>query len=225
MPQTGYIFTDILSIVSIIFPLLPAGIIFIKKTYRHETLNFLMILCLLNFVKNFLLFAPPLNTASLTVIKSIFALLEFVILIQIFSQVLPEKIKMIANILLVAFLSVVITSYLLEGANQRFYALEILKNSIIIFSGILCLARIVESSDLNILNEPLFWISTGSLFYFSISILMHAFSWYYAQMPSESLMQKEILMGIGGLAKYFLYTLAALFYQGTSDDKKGPSYF
>jgi hypothetical protein len=223
MLQTGNIFTDILSIVSVLFPLLPAGIIFLKKTYRNEALNFLMILCLLNFVKNLLLFVPQLNTASQNVFTSIFTLLEFVLLIQIFKQVLPEEIKRITNIFLIAFLSVIITSYLLESTNQRFYALEIVKNIIIIFLGILCLARVIVSSNLNILNEPLFWIITGSLFYFSISILMYAFSWYYAQMTRESMIEKEILIGIGSMVKYFFYTLAALFYQPPSHEHQDPS--
>ena len=184
-----------------------------------------MILCLLNFAKNFLLFVPPLNSASQNIITSIFTLFEFGILIQLFKQALPEKIKKIANILLVAFLSVVITCYFFEGTNQRFYAFEILKSSIIIFAGILCLAQLIESSKLNILNEPLFWISTGGLFYFPISILMHALSWYCVRMPGESLMEKEILMGIGSMAKYFLYTLAALFYKEPSDEKENRSPF
>ena len=184
-----------------------------------------MILCLMNFVKNFLLFVSPLNTASQNVITSIFTLFEFVILIQLFKQVFPEKIKKIANIFLIAFLSVVSTYYLLEGTNQKFYEFEILKSTIIIFAGILCLAQLIESSKLNILNEPLFWISTGSLFYFSISILMHSLSWYYVRMPRESLMEKEILMGIGSVVKYFLYMLAALFYRDPSDEKEDASSF
>ncbi len=225
MLQTGNIFTDILSIVSIIFPLLPAGIIFVKKVYRNETLNFLMILCLLNFVKNFLLFVPTIDISSQNVITSIFTLFELVILVQLFKQALAEKIKKIANIFLIAFLSVVITCYLFEGANQRFYALEILKSTIVIFAAILCLAQVISSSNLNILNEPLFWISTGSLFYFSISILMNALSWYYVLLPRESFMEKEVFLGIGSITKYFLYTLAVLFYKEPFDEKEDTSPF
>jgi hypothetical protein len=225
MLQTGNIFTDILSIVSIIFPLLPAGIIFVKKVYRNETLNFLMILCLLNFVKNFLLFVPTLDISSQNVITSIFTLFELVILVQLFKQALADKIKKIANIFLIAFLSVVITCYLFEGANQRFYALEILKSTIVIFAAILCLAQVISSSNLNILNEPLFWISTGSLFYFSISILMNALSWYYVLLPRESFMEKEIFLGIGSITKYILYTLAVLFYNEPFDEKEDTSPF
>jgi hypothetical protein len=225
MPKTGNTFTDIFSVLSMIFPLLLAGIIFIKKIYRNESLNFLMILCLLNFVKNFLLTVPQLDHASQNTIATIFGLIEFLILIQLSKQGLPEKINSIANIFLIAFLSVIITFYLLEGINHRIYAFDILQTTIIIFVSILCLAQLIERNNLNILNEPLFWISMGSLFYFSVSILMDALSWYYAEMTKESIAEKEILMGIGNAVKYFFYLIAALSYQETSDEKENPSRF
>jgi len=225
MPKTGNIFTDIFSVAAIIFPLLPAGIVFIQKKYRNDVLNLLMVLCLLNFVKQFLLFVPQLNGASQNVITAIFTLFEFVILIQISKQALPDNTKRLANIFLIAFLSVIITFYLLEGIGQKMGAFEMLLSMVIIFTSILCIAQLIESNNLNILNEPLFWVSAGSLFYFSISILMHALSWYYDQMPKESLTEKEILIGIGSAAKYFLYTLAALFYQEPSNGKENRSSF
>jgi hypothetical protein len=225
MPKTGNIFTDIFSVLSMLFPLLPAGIIFIKKKYRIESLNFLMILCLLNFVKNFLLFVPQSDRTAQNAIATIFIQIEFLILIQLSKQGLPEKLNRVVNIFLIAYLSVMVTFYLLEGINHRIYAFEVLQDTAIIFVSVLCLAHLIESSDLNILNEPLFWISMGSLFYFSVSILMDALSWYYAEMTKESIAEKEILMGIGSAVKYFFYLLAALFYQEPSDEKNNSSRF
>lgn len=225
MPKTGNIITDIFSVVSIVSPLIPAGIIFIRKIYRNESLNFLMILCLLGFVKYFLLFVPQLNSASQNIITSVFNLFEFVILIQLSKIGLPDIITKILNILLACLLSAIVTFYLLEGIGQKVSAFEMIQCTILIFVSIICLAHLIEKNSLHILHEPLFWISTGSLFYFSISLLMQGFSWYYEQMSKESRMEREILMGTGSLAKYFFFTLAAIFYCDPPDEKENPSSF
>jgi len=92
-------------------------------------------------------------------------------------------------------------------------------------SSFICLAQLIEKGSLHILHEPLFWISTGILFYFSISLLMQGLSAYYAQMSKESQMEREILMGAGSLAKYFFFTLAAIFYRDSSGDIENLSSF
>ena len=225
MPKTGNILTDIFSVASIISPMIPAGIIFIRKKYRNESLNFLMILCLLGFVKYFLLFVPQLNNDSQNIVTSIFSLFEFVILIQLSKAALTAIISKLLNILVTCLLSAIVTFYLLEGIGQKVSAFEIIQCTILIFVSILCLARLIEKNNLHIFTEPLFWISTGSLFYFSISLLMQGLSSYYAQMSKESQMEREILMGAGSLAKYFFFTLAAIFYPVPFDEKENPSSF
>ncbi len=225
MPQTGNIFTDTLSVASIVLPLLPACIIFIKKNYRNETLNFLMILCLLNFFREFLLYVPQLSGSSQNIIKIIFPFFEFIILIQLSKQALPGKIINLTNIILIAFLSAATTFFLLVGADQNMYAFEITESISIIFVSILCLARLNLMNDLSILYKPLFWISIGNLFYFSIAILTHALSWYYTGKTKENQWGNEMILSIGSLAKYFFYMLAALLNHKQSDEKENTSSF
>ena len=225
MPKTGNIFTDIFSVVCIVSALIPAGIIFLRKIYRNESLNFLMILCLLGFVKYCLLFVPQLNSASQNIISSMFNLFEFVILIQLSKTALPAIITRLLNILVACLLSAIVTFYLLEGVGQKVSAFEIIQCTILILVSIICLAQLIEKGSLHILHEPLFWISTGILFYFSISLLMQGLSAYYAQMSKESQMEREILMGAGSLAKYFFFTLAAIFYRDSSGDIENLSSF
>jgi hypothetical protein len=225
MQKAGNIFMDIFSLTSIIFPLIPAAAIFIKKKYHTESLNFLMILCLLNFVKIFLLITLPMSTAAQTIIENIFVPIELIILTQILKSALPGKLNTMANIFLIIFLSVIITVFLLKGITEKMPLTEISQNAIIIFISILSLANLVENNKLYIFNEPLFWIAAGSLFYFSISILMQALTPRYAALSPESVAEKEILLSIGNMAKYFFYTLAVFFYQPPYDKKENfPDY-
>jgi hypothetical protein len=225
MQKAGNIFTDIFSFISILSPLIPAIVIFIKKKYRTESLNFLMILCLLNFVKSFLLITLRLNTEAQIIIENIFTPIELIIIIQIFKIALPENLNKLSNIFLIVFLSVVVTIYLLKGITEKIILIEVSQDAIIIFISILCLANLVESDNLYIFNEPLFWIAAGSLFYFSISILMHALTPRYVLLPKESIDEKDILLSIGNIAKYFFYTLAVFFYQSPYDEKENSSNY
>jgi hypothetical protein len=44
-------------------------------------------------------------------------------------------------------------------------------------------------------------------------------------MSKESQMEREILISAGSLAKYFFFTLAAIFYRDPSEEKENPSSF
>jgi hypothetical protein len=224
MLKTGNIFIEVFSFISIIFPLLLAVYIFINKSYRNESLNFLMILCLLNFVRSFLLSTLRLNAAAQNIIENIFTPIELIILTQIFKNALSEKVNKLANIFLVVFLTVIITVYLLKGIGEKMPLIEVSQNGIIICISILCLAKLVGSNNLYILIEPLFWIGAGSLFYFCVSILMGTLTLHDPEIPRDNITGKEILLGIGSIAKYFFYTLAVFFYQPPYDEKENSSF-
>jgi hypothetical protein len=220
MIKTGNIFFDFLSFLSVISPLLPAAAIFLKKNYRNDSLNFLMILCLLSFIRNLLLFIPGLNIASQNIIANIFELAEFILLIFIFKNLLSVKLRSQVNILFSVFLSIVITVYLLEGPQQKIFFFEELKNVILIFASIVCIARLTGSDSLDIFDEPLFWIATGSLFYFTIDVLIQSLSSNYEKASNHEISGNILLLNIGNIARYFFYLLASFFYADRNNEKK-----
>jgi hypothetical protein len=213
MPQTGNSFIDTLILVCIFPPLLPVIIIFFRRIYQNEALNFLMILCLLNFIKNILLFIPGLIIVNQITIINIFSLPELVILILIFRSLFFGKIKNILTIFLVAFLSSVITYYLLNGIIQKREAMEVLQELVILIVSVIGLFELINNNDIHIFKLPLSWIAAGTIFYFSISVLIKILNTSSTQVNYVANADTQIILNIAGFARYIFYLLAALFYK------------
>jgi len=224
MIKTGNIFIDFLSFLSIIFPLLPVAIILIKKNYGNESLIFLLIVCLLNFIKNFLLVIPSINTSSQNIISNVFSFLEFIFLLFIFKKRVPRKFTNTTNIFFSIFLSAIITIYLLRGVEQRLFVIEGFESAVVILASLFSIISLNNDNDLNILEQPLFWIAMGSLFYFSIAILLQSINWPFNQSSNEDQSGYSLLLNAGSIAKYLLYLLAAFFYDQSNRENHNNFY-
>ena len=205
-------FLDFLQFLSVIFPLLPVAVIAIKKNYRNDPLNFLMILCVLNFTRNLLMVMPGVEVTAREVILHIFGFIEFIFLMLIFKFVVPVKNRTLVNIFFSVYLSVIITVLLLQGFGKEMPLLEILQNSIIIFAGILSVAKLGFGDNLDIFSRPLFWIAIGALFYFSIALLTQVLNNNFEYLTSDNNNGNLLLLIIGNLAMYFFFLLAAFLY-------------
>ena len=83
MIKTGNIYLDLFNIFLLIIPLLPVLVILIRKNYRFEVLNFLMIICLLNFIRGFLYTIDPHDPSTQQTIQNVFSLFDFLFLVLI----------------------------------------------------------------------------------------------------------------------------------------------
>jgi hypothetical protein len=212
MLKTGNIFIDFFSQVVIFFPLLPVIIIFLRRIYQKEVLNYLMILCLLNFSRDLAVQTLQIKYINQGSIRNIFSLLEFVIVIQIFKSILKEKSKEIVNIFTIAILSAIITYYLVKGSDQKKILLDVFQNSFIIMLTAYSLVMIVQYENLRIFYSALFWIATGTLFYFVIAMLLDIIDDCCPQLQHPITTDKMLLLNIASLVRYFFYTLATLLY-------------
>jgi len=212
MLKTGNIFIDFFSQVVIFFPLLPVVVIFLRGIYHKEVLNYLMILCLLNFSQDLALQTLQIKYINQASIRHIFSLLEFVIIIQVFKSILKGRPKEIVNIVTIGLLSAIVTYYLVEGSDQKKILLDILQNSFIIIITAYSLVNIVQYENLRIFYSALFWIATGTFFYFVIVMLLDIIDGCCPQLHHPITTDKMLLLNIASLARYFFYTLATLFY-------------
>ncbi len=212
MFKTGNSLIDAFSLAVAFLPLLPVLIILLKRIYREEALNFLMLLCLINFIPGFTLQLLEVPDAGKAFIENIFSLLELLILVQIFKPVLPARSKEIVNILAIAFLSAMITFYLLRGISAQKIMPQGLQSGIIIAITLLALASIIKSDNMQVLRYPLFWIATGTLFYFSTLFLISFAHWCCIPQGRHAGRDKLVLLNVAALARYFFYILAAALY-------------
>jgi hypothetical protein len=119
---------------------------------------------------------------------------------------------------------VIITIYLLRGIEQKIFFIEIFQSATIIVASLFSIISLNNDNELDILNQPLFWIAIGSLFYFSVILLLESMISPFN--PSLQAMQLEysMLVIIGNIVRYFLYLLATFFY-GRNDNGNESNLF
>jgi hypothetical protein len=211
MFKTGNNFIDACLTAVRLIPLLPVILIFIKKGYLKEQMNFLMIVCLLNFLSGVLRQTAMLTPADRSIINNIFSLLELIFIILLFRPILNLKIKNGVNLFMIVFLSVVLTSFSLKGWSFSSVTLDILEGCIVLGIILLSLPPLIRTTNPYILQSPLLWIAGGTLFYFFTFILLEGVGGSCMLPVSHSPdTEKMILLAIAGCIRYFLYTGAIL---------------
>ena len=218
MPIAGNPFTETLLLISSFFPLIPAGLIFLKKKFDKAPLNLLLIICLLNFIEglshslstrsNGIILAQYIENQYIT--KNIFSLLELVLLLQLFKPLFEHRFKYLLNILLVMCLSVIATYFSVKGWNQENLELDTFRS--VLLTGVILagLPRLVRTANIYIFRSPFFWIAIGSLFNTLLCLLLQ---WVNpCCQPANQTFPPEytIFLVIAALVRYSLYTLAIL---------------
>ena len=213
MPKTGYSFIDTFSEICIFFPLLPVLLIFIKRTHQSEALNFLMILCLLNFIRGLLLFTPEITSVSSNTISKVFNLTELTILSLLFLTTIKEKLRYFLGLFFVALLSSTITLYLLKENAENLTGIEILQESFLALVAVWGLISLVSKNDLQIFHSSLFWIVIGTIFYFFISLLVKIYSESGKGIHLAANEDSIVLLNIACFFRYTFYLFAVLVYR------------
>lgn len=224
MFKTGNNFADYFFFATIFLPLIPVILIFLQKNYGKEPLNLLMIVCLFNFIDGFIRAIPINSIENQYVAKNIFSLLEMILLTQLFASILNSRIKNILNIFLVAYLSVYLTFFSIKGWQLNSKVFDSLQSCIIIGVALLSLPPLIRAANLYIFQSALFWIATGTLFYFFLSALLEwivAFCLPLSRLPNE---EKKIFMTIADLVRYSFYILAVVLYRfpGRKESESSP---
>lgn len=211
MFKTGNNFIDGSLTVFSFLPLLPVILIIIKKSYLKEPMNFLLIICLLNFLDGEIHQFPLLSAGNQSVANNIFALLELVFLALLFRPSLNTQTRNAANISLIAFFSAILTFFCLKGWGVCNVALDTIEACIVTGIILISLPALFRNNPVYIFQSPLIWIAGGTLFYFFTLILLEwvGGSCLLPASPSPGT-EKMILLAVAAFIRYLLYTGAIL---------------
>jgi hypothetical protein len=224
MFKTGNTSADYFLLAVTFLPLLPVILLFVRKIQVKEQLNFLMIVCLLNFIGGLIREEALLDAQKQSIVNNLFSLLELIAITQLFKPVLNARTKNLFNIFLISFLSVLLTYFSIKGWAVSSIGLDTLQNGIIIGVVLLSLPPLVRSIALYIFEFPLFWIAAGTLFYFLIFILLEWVDGRYLSPSGSPDTEKMIFLAIAAFIRYLLYSLAILFcrpFRPTAADPEG----
>jgi hypothetical protein len=205
MLKPGNSFADCLFITVTFLPLLPAILILFQKSFGKNPLDILFIICLVSFIRDLPIHLQMLNRDGQNILNNVCYPIELVLLARLFRTTLAKPLREGLTLILVAFLSSMLTWLSIKGWENDTPVLEIIQSGILIGMLLLSLPFLVRSKGLDILRSSLFWIAGGTLFYLIILLLLKWAS------PSSGLnAEDKIFLSLAALIRYGLYILAAL---------------
>lgn len=224
MDKTGIGLMEILGLVAILLPLFPVLIIFVSKAYKQDRLALLMVFCLVSFIQNLILYTPKAVTVDLFFVRAVFQLAQFIILMILLEMVvLGRWLKEGIKILLVSFLSVVITIYIIQGIPRYIPAIELFQSLMLILITLTAIFQLIRSHDIHIFLSPMFWTAGGTFFYYSMFFLTQSIPEHILIVPGEP-QQKKVLLLIIILIQFVFYIAAAKVAGNKKEDEVTGAY-
>jgi hypothetical protein len=210
MFKTGNNFADFFCLAIILLPLIPVILISFQRNYGKGLFNFLLVVCLLGFLKGLALITKTFPAGNQSIITNICSLLEMILLIQIFKTSLTGKTKDVLNIIIIAFLSVYITYFSIKGWSITTKEFEVIQSYLILAAIIVSLPPLIRATNLGVFESPLFWITGGTLVYFFLYILLEWVDSSSGPVSRGLQTEKNMFLSIAALIRYSLYILAVL---------------
>lgn len=163
-------FLAYLSALSALFPVV-TGVL----RYRHLTaiLKQLFILCLLSAVTDGIMSGLAFNGQSNFAVANIYSYVQFVFYLWIFIPfIFPNKKNIVLAALLVCVTVIFIITSVYYVRDDAFNVIFLLTESTtLMIISIVSIMKIIDNAS-GIFNNGLFWMVSGMLIYFSISILI-----------------------------------------------------
>jgi hypothetical protein len=213
MFKTGNSFIGYFLMVTMFIPLVPLILVFVRRIYTREPMNFLLTICLLSFLEGFIRGTSSLNAENQSTVHVIFSLLLFLLFIQLFKACLEVRLQYWLNVFLAAFLSFVITYGSIKGWGPGHFPLDVVLSVLLAILILLSLPSIVQAGRWQVFRSPLFWIAGGTLFYLLLFLLLEwtdPCCWPLIPPPDPD---KILFLSLSDLIRYLLYIVAVLAYQ------------
>jgi hypothetical protein len=201
----------------VFLPLLPVFLIFWKKLYRVESLNFLMVICLLQFIQRLCLQINAIPGTNIPAFNNLFALVYTLLFFFIFRAVFTGRTREQLNFFSIAFFSSIITYYLVKAINEEKSIIRIAEYAFTSMLIMYSLASLIYFDNLRTLQLPLFWIACGTLFF----ILIHSLTEFadrilnHVSLNAEKGTEKIIIQNIADLIRYIFYAIGVWVSMGT----------
>jgi hypothetical protein len=207
MVKTGGSIFIALPLVVMFLSLLPVYTLFVRKVAISAILNVLRILCLLVFLQYLTLYFiqpgfPALQTA--------FKLAEFTLVFYLFKLMMTaSQIKDLMNMMLVSFLSVIITIYSLKGITAYAGIITIIQASLLTILAFVVLLQLISNRQIFLMNEPGFWIAGGLLCFFGMVVFMEAIASSQSELSQQIQEEKDLIVMIADILRMVFFIVAA----------------
>jgi len=186
---------------------LPVCILFVRKVAVVAILNVLKILCLFVILQYAAVyFIQP----GFPTLQPAFRLAEFTLVFYLFKLMMTSSQgKYFMNMLLVSFLSVVITIYVLKGIEAYSEVLTIIQAGILTVLAFVILSHLISNRQIVLVNEPGFWITGGLLCFNGMVVLMEAIAGNHSDLSQQIQQDKVLIITVADMLRMVFFTVAA----------------
>jgi hypothetical protein len=198
-----------LAIVIAVLPLLSALLIFGRRLYLQEPLNFLLTISLLSFFKGMLDLCWPLTKENQYVLSKLFSLALLLLLVPCFRPAFNNRSRYMLDITLTALLSFAITAWSLMGWTKAIPAIDTTLNVFVALLILTSLPTVIRNGALGVLQSPRFYIGTGTLFYILLYLLVEGIGSCCRPLASPPDPDKHLFVLLAEGVKYLFYAAAA----------------
>jgi hypothetical protein len=208
MVKTGGSIFIALPLVVMLLSLLPVYILFVRKVAVLTILNVLRALCLFVFLQYLTLYfiqpgVPELRTA--------FRLAEFTLAFYLFKLMMSsDQVKDLMKMLLVSFLSVIITIYAIKGVTAYAGIITIVQSALLAILAIVSLYQLISNRQIMMANEPGFWIAGGLLCYNGMVVFMEAIAGNQLGLSLQIQQDKDLIITVADMLRMVFFIVAAV---------------
>jgi len=206
MSTSGTELIDLLYFIVAFIPLVPIVLIFLQKKYVKESLVFLMVICIANFIENMVLIMPGSNPDPL---RNMFSLAESCLVIVMCARELQPPPRRAMHGFLLAFLAASITFYSIKGISEPQAGFRLLQYLVVILAAGILFFDMLGRDDVFMHNHPMTWFAAGTIFYFVTAAIVDL-----SGKPGAPLDDRNLMLNIASFARYFLYSVAVIRYDG-----------
>ncbi len=111
--------------------------------------------------------------------------------------------------LLVSFLSVVITIYALKGITAYAGVLTIIQASLLTILALAVLFHLISNRQIALIDEPGFWIAGGLLSYYGMVVFMEALAGNRSMGSQQIQQEKDLIITVADMLRMVFFIVAA----------------
>ncbi len=207
MVKTGGSIFIALPLVVMLLSLLPVYILFVRKVAVSPILNVLRAVCLFAFLQYLTLyFIQP----GFPAMQTGFRLAEFTLVFYLFKLMMAgSHAKDLMNMMLVSFLSVVITIFSLKGITAYAGIITIIEASVLTVLALVVLLQLISNKQIAMPNEPGFWIAGGMLCFFGMVVFMEAIAGSQLELSQQIQQEKGFIVMVADILRMVFFIVAA----------------
>jgi hypothetical protein len=118
-------------------------------------------------------------------------------------------VREVIKVLLVSFVSIVITIYCLQGVTANLGNIEIAQALVLVAVTLFALFQLIKTQDIFIFLSPMFWITAGTFFYYSMLLLTQSIPDYRPASDDTPFQQRKALLMVMIIIQFIFYIIAA----------------